>query len=912
MSSGLNLSLTNALTGLKVNQRNLSVLSHNIANVNTEGYSRQLVQQHSQVIDGIGSGVRIDDVVRNIDKYLQRSIIAQQSGLAQAEVIDEFHDRLQILLGAPGSTNTLDEYVTTFFNAMQQLSETPERTSYRTNATSAAVQLANEISKLAYEIENLRYEADRELNQSVNAVNDVLRRLDTLNIAIERSYNLHQSTADLLDQRDMMLRDLASYMDISIFYEESGKVNVLTTSGVSLVDGTPHMLVYSPQLSVDNFIDNGTMSQLAVAVIGNNGQPQPNPQPLLTGGQSDQVTSTLTGGTLKGLHELRDIILPDMVEMMDMLVSQLRDEVNAIHNNGSAFPGRTSLTGTRVVSPSDQFSWTGSVRIGVLSANGEPYKSVYNDELYTGFRPLTLDLSFLDSGQGAGQPSMQTIVDEINNYFRAPPVKAKVGVLNNVQLVSTTDYIPNFGDSVFRFDLDIDNISGSDADVFVTGISVLNDVGTDITSVSTPAAQIALSVSNTYTTTTGSNNVFIEASTTPTVVPGDFIYLSPPAGAVNGLTPAQLTGYFRVVSVTGNSIEIEVVGPPAGGTGAVSDASGVYMNPPYDTINAGDKRRTRDSGGSMGVDLSGDMGSSYYDITLTVASVDETGALVESTITYRVQNNQNYLLNDRYDNIAVGGAGERVLPNSSQGPLRAIMVDANGNELPKINGRYIDTDVGYLKLVAVDGAYVSIDEMDSKHLGNQNTVPASGVTNRAFSHYFGLNNLFEDNLAYGQIESLDGAAINLKVEEAIARDPNLISTGKMVLQRQPSSPNDPPQWTYVRYNGDNQTSEAMAALATKGVNFGAAGGLPMSNLTIGGYVSEMLGYVAAEAASSTSALTNQQVLYNSLNDRAQSVSGVNLDEELAMTIIYQNAYSANARIVSIVNQLFDDLIGIMG
>ncbi|MFZ4124547.1 MAG: flagellar hook-associated protein FlgK [Rickettsiales bacterium] len=907
--SSLGLSMNNALTGLRATQRNIAVLSHNIANVSTPGYSRQIVNQEAQVVGGVGSGVRVNDVVRNIDRYLQRSITTQQSQLSRSDVVNEFHDRLQILLGEPGKGNSLDEYVSTFFNSLQQLSETPERTSFRTGAVDSAKTLAREVSELAYQIENLRYEADRDIGQGVTAVNDLISKLDVLNTAISRSYTLGQSTPDLLDQRDILLNDLASYMDINTFFEESGRVNVLTSTGISLVDGTPHKLQYSVQGSAQGLVDDSNFNSLTVAVLDSNGNARPNAQTLISSGKSREVTTQLTGGTFKGLQELRDKVLPDVLDMLDMLSSRLRDEVNAIHNSGSSFPGRPTLTGTRLVSSSDQYNWTGNVRIGVLSANGEPAPAGYLDESYTGARPLNLDLTFLDSGQGTGRPNMQTIIDEINNHFRAPPVKAKVGNANNIQLVTTTNTLPaNIANPNLRFDLDIDNISKTDANIFVTGFTVLDDTAANITSVTTGAPQITLNPAGTYTTVAGSNNVQVAFNSTPTVNVGDTIYLSPPAGAVNGLTPAQLTGYFQVISVVGNQVEIQVTGAPAGPGGPVSDAT-VYAQSAYDTIDAGEKRRTRDAGGQFALDLSGNFGSAYYDITLDVAVVDEQGAVVTSTITYRVNNNQTNMLNDRFDNTSVGGNGQRVIPNNSQEFMRAILVDADGAELPKINGRYIGADTGYMKFVARDGLGISIDELNSKQLGDFNVVPTEMATNRGFSHFFGLNNLFKDNLDYREVRNLKNSAYDLAVEDAIANDPNMIATGKMVLQRQPSNPNDIPQYTYVRYSGDNQTAQNMAKFSTLAVGFDAAGGTPNSTLTVGGYVSELLGYVASEAVSATSAFDNQQVLFNGLSERQQSVSGVNLDEELANTITFQNAYAANAKVISLVNQLFEDLIG---
>jgi flagellar hook-associated protein 1 len=151
----LTLALNNALTGLKVNQRTMAVISHNIANANTEGYSRQVVDLGSLEIDGNGAGVRVEDVVRKIDQYLETSINRQTSSINYSSIINEYLERSQILLGEPGTQSSIDEQISTFFNSLQSMAETPERTSTRAAVIEAAATLAREISDLAYEFEQL-------------------------------------------------------------------------------------------------------------------------------------------------------------------------------------------------------------------------------------------------------------------------------------------------------------------------------------------------------------------------------------------------------------------------------------------------------------------------------------------------------------------------------------------------------------------------------------------------------------------------------------------------------------------------------------------------------------------------------------------------------------------------------------
>lgn len=910
----LGLSLNNALSGLKANQQAISVLSHNISNANTEGYSRQVLEQSALYVNGIGSGVRVDDIVRKVDKYLQRAVQTQGSAVGRTNVVNEYFERINVVLGAPGGTATLDEYVTGFFNAAQTLSETPDRTSARSNLISAATALSSNLSNTAYDLNDLRFEADREMRESVNAINGLLTKLNNLNISLGNSGALGNPQAGLLDERDMALRELASYMDISTSFREDGTVSVITGDGTALVDGNRRELRYNAAQSANQFINGTALSPLQVVQLDPvTGAQVGAAMDLISGGTTGTITSKLTGGKLEGLRMMRDDVIPSMLAQMDQLAANLRDAVNTIHNDGSGFPAAQSLTGTRSVSASQSTSWSGLVRIAVLNKDGSPIPANYADENYTGMRPLTLNLAALTdgfSGSVTGKPSLQTIVDEINNHFASPDYKSSLGNLNKIRLVSDTDALPmGVPTNNFRFDFDLENISGENkVPFFVTGITVQNDVGTNITSVNQGAPSIALDPAAAYTTTNLSPDVIINLTTPPNVQVGDRIYLGAPGSpTVNGIPAANLTGYFVVQAVTGNSITI-TTGAAATSSGSVADGSGVAMMEPYQTVNGGDITRTN-ANGLLDVNLSASPNSTYYDITVAVASFDENGNLLTSNMTYRVRNGQQALMNDRYDAIAVTGDGVRTQPQTTQAAMRAILVDENGTELAKVNGRYIDRTPSYLKLLSDNSEYtISIDELDSRQLGDQSVDPAVPGTNWGFSHYFGLNDFFVPNQHSTTGDTVANSAYHLQVAQRLIDNPNLITTGELVLQRQPADATAPPQYTYVRYAGDNQLATRLKALSAQNLTFQAAGGLPSIGLTLNGYTSEMLGYIASLSAGATDDLASAQTLYDGFKTRSDAITGVNLDEELANTVIFQNSYSASARIVTVVNQLFEDLL----
>ena len=905
----LSLALNNALTGLNVNQKALSVTSQNIANANTEGYSRQIVQQAAQYINTVGVGVRVEDIVRNVDKYLQRSLIREGSNIGRTDTINTFLERMQVLLGEPGGTNTLDEYTETFFNTLQSLAETPERVSFRETAVDAGITLAREISSLAEGLEDLRYQADQDMAESVRTINLELQKIDALNIAINNATAIGNSTAGLMDEMDMSLKRVSEYMSISTYTQENGAVHVYTANGVALVDDNLYQIRYKQAAGTATFIADGNLSPMELFRVNEDGTFSTDKTTLISGGAEGSITTILNNGSLLALKQLRDEILPDALEQLDSLAAMIRDTFNAIHNDGSSFPGTNQLTGTRAILASDRSDWTGSVRVGVLDQQGRPITSPYPDEQYTGIRPLDLDLTFLDSGFGAGQPTMQTIVDEINNHFFPPPVKAVVGNLNNIQLVSNTNTIPNIPPQ-FTFDFDLDNISADEAQFFVTGVTVLDDTAANITSITADTRPIVnLDAVNTYTTFAGQRNVQLNA-VNHGLTEGEIVYLSDPGAPVDGIPNAFMTGYFRITNVSANSFEVDFGAPAlAGGPQTVA---GVTARPKWDEIAAGDKRRIRDEG-TVTVDFTANTASTFYDIVVNVGVYDgegPVGSLPTSTITYRVYNNTTNMLNDRFNNVAMNGGGQRVVGLTSQPSVIAKLVDENGAELPKINGVYADQP-GYLKLETFDSAHtVHLDEVDSRQLGITSTTPTSPGTNRGFSHFFELNNFFASNVPTSTGDTVEGSAYRMRVEDRLVANSNLISLGTMAPTPQPSDPDAPRQYTYSRYIAGNDVIQRMAKLGLTEQVYGAAGGLDSVTQTFNGYIGEILGFLSANAVQAEANFNDSQILYQGFEERLDAMKGVNIDEELANTILYQHAYTASARIITVTDELFQALLGI--
>ncbi|NET71308.1 MAG: flagellar hook-associated protein FlgK [Sphaerospermopsis sp. SIO1G2] len=904
----LQLALNNALTGLNVNQTALSVVSQNIANVNTEGYSRKTVDQSAIYVgkQGIGTGVRVDDIVRKVDAYLQRTTRTQTSQTLATNTVSEYMDRIQVLLGQPGDVNTLDEYLTSFFNDLQSLAETPDRISFREAAVDSGIVLAREIAELAASFEDLRFQADTNINESVGALNNFLADLEQINVAVLNADALGNPISGLQDEQDILIQNIAEIIDIDVLRQESNEVYIYAANGIALLDEASYELEYNEISNIEQLIDDITLSPINVYRLDDDGERILPAEELVSGGVGAAITTSITEGSLRAELDMRDTIIPEFLSQLDEMAATLRDAFNAIHNDGSGFPGANSYTGTRAVNALDHHDWEGSVRMTVLNENGEPIPSPFAHESDTGIRPLTMDLTFLDDDTVAGQPDIQTIIDEINNHFNPPTTKVALGNLNNIQLVSLSDQLPNANSNV-EFDFDLENISSLDADFFVSNVEVIDNLGVNITNTSSTRPSLAPVQ---YQTNQGSRNVTIITGN-HSLADGDFIYMEQPAGPLGTIPTTEFPNYFQVSNVTNTSFDIatNITETNPGTTVTAAGTELIYST--YDTIAAGDKRRVRDSG-TITADLTGNPNSPYYDIQVSVGVFPSDATTVadlrNATITFRIFNNSDNLRNDRFDHTALNGAhGERFVPDDITPYMQALLVDADGNEIPKVNGDYIDAQ-GYLQLVAQNENYtIAIDELDSRETGITRTSPVSEGTNRGFSHFFELNNFFQSNESIVTGDTTDGTAINFQVEQRLIDNANLITLGNLERSTQPADSAADPLYTYERRQGANGAIQRLADMNNTLLDFSAAGGLDSSRQTVLGYMGEVLSYYGARAASAEIAAKDNQILLDGFTQRIDSFKGVNVDEELANTIIYQSAYNASARIISVTSEMFDAL-----
>ena len=358
----LNIARSIAFSGLSATSVQISVTSSNISNADTTGYTAKTASQSSSVTNGVGTGVTVSGITSTVDKLLLKSLIGATSDLGSADTTNTYLTSLEKLYGSTSSTDgsstgtSLANSIASLESALSSLASTPSSASLQSNVISALDDVASQLRETSGGIQKLRSDADQDISSSIDDVNSNLQEIADLNAAIKQTAAVGQSTADLEDQRNTALQDIASKMNISYFTASNGDLQIYTTSGQALVDSSAHTISYTTAASVTASTTYAAgSSSSGFSAIEVNGV---------------DITSQISGGDIGALVTLRDKTLPAAQSQLDQLAQQLASAMNGISNGASAMPAPTSLTGTTAVTSSTALSATGTVRIAATDQSG--------------------------------------------------------------------------------------------------------------------------------------------------------------------------------------------------------------------------------------------------------------------------------------------------------------------------------------------------------------------------------------------------------------------------------------------------------------------------------------------------------------------------------------------------------------
>jgi flagellar hook-associated protein 1 FlgK len=343
-------SLYTALTGLQTTQSAMRVLSNNVTNVNTPGYTRKVAELQNVVIAGAGVGVKLGDINRNVDTALQSQLRATTSDFNGLDVTQQFFKRLQDMFGSPDSDSSLGAMMSDFSTSVSALTSNPESVSLRLDVVTNATRAAQSLNSMSASTQQLRQEADSQISDSIQIVNDQLTTIDKLNNQIVAAKIRGQPTGDLEDQRDQAVSKISEQMDVSTYVRDNGQMVVFTTAGRVLLDCDPATTTHSAASGMQAAISYpGSIDGIHI-----NGA---------------DITNEIQSGKIAALIKLRDTTLPNFGAELNQLATKLRDEVNTIHNQGTGLPAAKTLASSRP-QMGTATSLAGTVTVTLLNPDG--------------------------------------------------------------------------------------------------------------------------------------------------------------------------------------------------------------------------------------------------------------------------------------------------------------------------------------------------------------------------------------------------------------------------------------------------------------------------------------------------------------------------------------------------------------
>ena len=338
--------LSTALSGLQVNQASISIVAANVANADTPGYTRKVVNQVA--IGGSASiGVRVSDIQREIDLYIQRQLRVENAGASYADTRANMYSQLQDIYGQPGADTSLESVYNSFTSALQVLSTSPDDPGARTAVVNSAQLLTQQLNQLSGNIQSLRANAELGIADAVNKANEAMTQIASLNGQIAAGAPGDAATEALQDQRVSYIDQLSQLMDINVIPGDRGQVSIFTSNGTQLVGAQ------AAQLSFD-----------AVGTI--------TPNSLWNANSSLRGVGTITlippAGAPVDLiqnHAIRSGTIAAFLQMRDQDLVQAQNQLDALAAGMAQALSDKTTTGAPVSSPPQNGF---SVDVGNLSA----------------------------------------------------------------------------------------------------------------------------------------------------------------------------------------------------------------------------------------------------------------------------------------------------------------------------------------------------------------------------------------------------------------------------------------------------------------------------------------------------------------------------------------------------------------
>jgi len=354
--SGLFQGLEIGKRALLSHQLTMNTIGHNVANINTPGYTRQrtLLKSAQPLVTAnynLGNGVTVQSIDQVRDMFLTMQYRRESKSLGQWQYREKALSQIETFFAEPND-DSLGDVLNQFWASWLDLSNNPESSAARSAVASQADKVANVFHSIDQQLKTMQATADLDVTGRVDQINQIIKEIANLNRLVVSEELGGQKANDLRDQRDYLIDNLSKIVDVNTQDRANGSVSVYI-SGMALVDNADAFLL-------DTVVNsNGNRSQNDIVW------------------KNSRTGIKITGGELKAMLDTRDVLIPQYQNQLDQLASSIIREVNNLHVNGTGLDGvsgRVFFDSTYVTAATirlDQRIAEDSARIAV-SLSGEP------------------------------------------------------------------------------------------------------------------------------------------------------------------------------------------------------------------------------------------------------------------------------------------------------------------------------------------------------------------------------------------------------------------------------------------------------------------------------------------------------------------------------------------------------------
>ncbi len=331
--------LSIAKSGLFASKKSLETTGHNIANVNSDGFTRQTVHQSSAppINSGgliMGSGVRVTGINRIHDEYVEKRLRDQNS---ESNFFKSRADKLSQVENIFNEIDSegLNKVLNKFFNSFRDLANQPENETIRSIVRENAKLVVKDFRRIKESLRDISRQIGSEVQRSADEINFLLTSVADYNKKIASIEAVGGESGDLRDKRDVSVKDLSKYFKLHTYADEANQF-VIQAEGIgSLVSGSSvQYLKANP--SPKDLTSSGLEGDMELYLANKPTYP---------------ISSNVSGGTFLGLFKTRNSEVLKLMNQMDELAYNVTQSVNAVHRKGFiSAPLETDQNGNAITS----------------------------------------------------------------------------------------------------------------------------------------------------------------------------------------------------------------------------------------------------------------------------------------------------------------------------------------------------------------------------------------------------------------------------------------------------------------------------------------------------------------------------------------------------------------------------------